>query len=588
GCMNEATTILTCTATLRGLTGAFASGLQVLIDGVSVYSPVFGGMFWAEIPLSLNDIERIEVVRGPNGASYGANSFQGVVNIITRDPVTENVAEFEANAGGLGIRDATLRIAKGQGDWRYRMTLGQRSDDGFASRPDSMRMNYMNLKMDYRVSLRDTIDLTLRGADKNKQLGEFNTTDPTFQPHHQTGDRLEFQTRWNHAESTDNEWWIQYYHQKFSQRDRLPMDLRALLAPLAGWPLPLPYEQEQDYATWRDGIELQESSRWSDRLRTVWGAEMRRDASRSGRLFATNEEQTEFLTRGFGNVEWIFADQWILHSGAMFERNSFASSGWSPRIALIHEVAPGHTLRASVSNARRTPSLYEEKSNYGFNFPIPVAPFNISYPIIEDSGKVDSERVHSEELGYVFSIPQAALSGDVRWFSDHYTGLISLRGQVKFEKGSDAVNLDDARTTGFDLTLQWEPQTDTHIRLAAAHTETTSTDQGSKYSISVPRDTLSLLLSQSFSAGWEASANYQRVSAMFWTDAGYKNGRMPAIDHLNIKLAKRIDFGEYQGEIAAVMQNVLGHYSDYYLGSTVGTPDTIARRIALLQIKIDH
>lgn len=102
-------------ATLRDMTGAFASGVQVLVDGVSIYSPVFGGMLWAEIPLSLGDIERIEVVRGPNAASYGANSFQGVVNIITRDPVAENAAEFQANIGGLGIRDEALRLAAGQG-----------------------------------------------------------------------------------------------------------------------------------------------------------------------------------------------------------------------------------------------------------------------------------------------------------------------------------------------------------------------------------------------------------------------------------------------------------------------------------------
>ena len=576
-------------ATLRGLSGAFASGLQVLIDGVSVYSPVFGGMLWAEIPLSLDDIERIEVVRGPNGASYGANSFQGVVNIITRDPVAENGAEFRANIGGLGIRDETLRFAAGQGALRYRATLGQRFDEGFTSRPDSMRLSYANVKMDYRVNSHDSIDMSLRMADKNKQIGVFSSADPTFQAHSQTGDRLEFQTRWTHAESTDNESWIQFYHQRFSQRDRLPLDLRTIIAPLAGWPVPLPFVQEQDYATWRDGLEFQSNSRWSDRLRTVWGAEVRRDASRSGRLFATDDEQTEFLTRAFGNVEWTFVDQWMLHAGTMFERNTFASNGWSPRVALIHDVAPGHTLRASVSNARRTPSLYEEKANYGFNFPIPVPPFNIPYPIIADSGKVDSERVHSEELGYVFNIPQAALSGDMRWFSDYYTGLIAFHGQVKFVNGSDAVNLDDARTTGLDLTLQWNPLTDTHVRLAAAHTETTSkSDTSGQYRKSVPHNTLSLLLSQSFSPGWEASANYQRVSDMFWTDAGQKRTSMPVIEHLNLKLAKRINMGDYRGEIAGVMQNALGHYRDYYLGGTFGTPDNIARRVAFLQVKIDH
>lgn len=578
-------------ATLRGLTGAFASGLQVLIDGVSIYSPVFGGMLWAEIPLSLNDIERIEVVRGPNGASYGANSFQGVVNIITRDPVVENSTEFQANIGGLGIRDEAFRFAAGQGGWRYRATLGQRFDEGFISRPDSMRLNYANLKADFRVNAVDSIDLSIRWADKNKQIGEYSPSNPTSQAHVQTGDRLEFQSRWSHAESTDNEWWIQFYHQQFSQRDRLPIDLRGLFSPLAAFPVPLPFEVEQDYATWRDGIELQSNSRWSDSLRSVWGAEMRRDAARSARLFGTNEEQAEFLTRVFGTIEWTFADQWILNSGALFERNSFASSGWSPRIALIHEIAPGQTLRVSVSSARRTPSLYEEKANYGFNFPAPVPPPFNAIPIIADSGKVDSERVRSQELGYVFSFPQAALSGDARWFSDHYTGLIAFRGQqIKVPPfvGGDAVNLDEARTTGIDLTLQWHPLDDTHIRLAAAHTRTTSTDMGGMYSTSVPSDTLSLLLSQSFSKGWAASANYQRVSDMFWVDAGQQKRSIPAIDHLNLKLAKTFHCQDYELELAGVMQNALGHYRDYYLGPAFSTPQNVADRVSYLQLSIRY
>lgn len=576
--------------TLRGLSGAFASGLQVLIDGVSVYSPVFGGMFWAELPLSIDDIERIEVVRGPNAASYGANSFQGVVNIITRDPATESGTQLLANFGGTGIRDGVLRHAGSGESWNYRFSAGQRSDEGFIPRPDSLRLSYANVKMEYRVGARDSINLALRGARKNKKIGEYATADPTFRAHTQTGDHLEFQTRWSHAESADDEWWIQFYHQQFSQRDRLPADLRELFPFLAGFPTALPFEIEQDFATWRDGIELQSVSRWSDGLRTLWGAEARRDAARSGRLFNSNNANAVFLTRAFGNIEWSFADDWLLHAGALFERNSLASNGWSPRIALTHEVARGHTLRASVSSARRTPSLYEEKADFGLDFPAPVPPPFNRIPFVTDSGRVDSERIRSKEVGYVFSFPQAALTGDARWFSDRYSGLISFRGQSNSPPfvGGDAVNLDDTHITGVDLTLQWQPFDDTHIRVAAAHSKTTSTDMGGKYSTSVPQNTLSLLLSRSFAIDWAVSANYQRVGAMFWTDAGQEKRSMPAIDHLNLKLAKKFRCGEHEVELAGVVQNALGHYRDYYLGPAFGTPENVAARVSYLQMSIRY
>jgi iron complex outermembrane receptor protein len=57
--------------------------MQVLIDGRSVYSGLFGGVNWSDLPIVLADIERIEVIRGPDSASYGANSYLGVINIIT-------------------------------------------------------------------------------------------------------------------------------------------------------------------------------------------------------------------------------------------------------------------------------------------------------------------------------------------------------------------------------------------------------------------------------------------------------------------------------------------------------------------------
>ena len=574
-------------ATLGGLSSVYASGLQVLIDGVSVYSPVFGGMFWAELPISIDDIERIEVVRGPNAATYGANSFQGVVNIITRDSILDTSTEVNANIGGGGIGDVSLRFGGTQGSWHSRVTVGERSDDGFDSRPDSDRLRYANMKSNYRVDAEDSMDFVLRGANKVKQIGEYPPAPATNTPHDQTGDQLSFQMRWSHAESTDNEWWVQYYHQQDSQMDRFQTDVRLLVKPLALWPTALPYQLEEDFRSQRDGIEFQDTTRWSNQLRSVWGIEARRDGALSERLFGTNEEIASYLTRAFGNLEWRFASGWILNSGTMFERNSLATDGWSPRVALIHEIVPGQSVRISASTALRTPSLVESRGNFSFNIPLPGFPFNLHIPLITATGNVDSEKVRSKEVGYNFSFPQMSANGDVRWFSDRYSGLISYRGRTALV-GGDAVNLNEARTTGVDLTLQWTPCVDTQIRLAAAHSHTTSTDIGGMYSTSVPNDTLSLLLSRSFAGSWTASANYQRVGSMFWVDAGQNKQSIPAIDHLNLRLAKRIKMGDHMVEVAGVIQNALGHYRDYYLGPLQGTPDNVADRIFFMQLKFDY
>src|SRR3989338_2069431 len=68
----------------RGITDAYARRMQVLVDGRSIYLPIFGQVDWAELPLDIGDIDRIEVVRGPSAASHGSNSVQGGINILTR------------------------------------------------------------------------------------------------------------------------------------------------------------------------------------------------------------------------------------------------------------------------------------------------------------------------------------------------------------------------------------------------------------------------------------------------------------------------------------------------------------------------
>jgi iron complex outermembrane recepter protein len=88
----------------------FSPRVQVLVDGRSLHSPLFrSGMNWGLVPVALEDIERIEVVRGSNTVSYGTNAFLGVINIITTDPALVRGTSVGINSGSQGVRDYTLR-----------------------------------------------------------------------------------------------------------------------------------------------------------------------------------------------------------------------------------------------------------------------------------------------------------------------------------------------------------------------------------------------------------------------------------------------------------------------------------------------
>ena len=89
----------------------YAPRVQVLVDGRSMYSPLFGGSVnWLALPVMLDDIERIEIVRGTNAVSYGSNAYLGVINIITLDPAVSRGISVSSNYGNQNVRDYGVRI----------------------------------------------------------------------------------------------------------------------------------------------------------------------------------------------------------------------------------------------------------------------------------------------------------------------------------------------------------------------------------------------------------------------------------------------------------------------------------------------
>ena len=115
----------------HGLGDAYSRRFQVLVDGRSIYSPHYGAVYWTDLPLSIDDIERIEVVRGPNAAVHGANAFVAVINIITKTAAQVPGEFVSMQFGEQAMRGLTVRHGGGDASLRYRLTASAQQRDRF-------------------------------------------------------------------------------------------------------------------------------------------------------------------------------------------------------------------------------------------------------------------------------------------------------------------------------------------------------------------------------------------------------------------------------------------------------------------------
>jgi len=198
--------------TYHGLGSDYPTEIQVLIDGRSVYAPSsFGGVDWSALPLTIQEIERIEVVRGTNSNAYGANAFLGVINIIPRHSHQDRGASGQINVGNHGITDTHASWTGGSDGLGVRLSAAQTRDNGFTGVRDSRHSQTLSLRSDYRINARD--ELTLR-AGYNHIERDQGYPDSTFGNNAERATGTEGSTihlTWRRTVADDEEWLLSLY-----------------------------------------------------------------------------------------------------------------------------------------------------------------------------------------------------------------------------------------------------------------------------------------------------------------------------------------------------------------------------------------
>ena len=168
--------------TYHGLGDEFPRDMQILIDGRSVYKPSYADVDWLFLGVVLEDIERIEVIRGPNTPLYGSNAVSGVINIITRLPYQDRGTSARITAGDLATRDGMIRHSGSNGALDYRVTLNYQEADGFDGNLDSTNDNRNLASASFRGIWNprpsDEVDIQLGYTDGDLGAGAEPRHDP--------------------------------------------------------------------------------------------------------------------------------------------------------------------------------------------------------------------------------------------------------------------------------------------------------------------------------------------------------------------------------------------------------------------------
>jgi iron complex outermembrane receptor protein len=536
----------------HGSTDQYSRRMQVLVDGRSVYLPPFSTVDWEDIPLQIDDIERIEVVRGPAAASYGANSLQGVINIITRDAASVNAGEISLVKGSAGVADAAAHFGKAGENLDYRVTLTHREDNGYGASVlnDGKFTNQANLRASYHPLGADSFDFQLGASDSTRGLGVAGNSNDIFRNVKASSGFQ--QVIWLHAQPGGDEIKLHYYHINRNYVD----DANTV----KNTPAPVISRTAVD----RHDLELQQITKLGSSNRMVWGAGVRSDYVDSQLNLAI--PYTFNQSRFFAHDEWKINPSTLVNAGAMIEDDGIGHTNTSPRLALNYHLTPQHTVRASTSVAYRTPATMEEKAN------IPNA--------YVSQGGLRPEKTLSKEIGYLGEISAIGVSLDLRAYNDQVSDIIYVDPALTYWPFSFA-NLYSTNYHGYEGTLKYRWSDSGNVILNAsrqfAHCEATGvpTNPGlipvlqglmDECPLSVPDYSGSILLTQQLTQDLQISAGYYHQGSLKMINATPQS----MMNRVDLRIARTLGKPGQRGsgELALVVQNA---FQDNYTNYSIDT-----------------
>jgi len=545
----------------QGLSSEHPQGVQVLIDGRSVYSPLFGGVDWANLSILIEDIERIEVIRGANGSSFGSNAFQSVINITTTHPVQSTGFQLKSTLGERGYQRSLLRTGYDFDDLNIRISAANTSDAGYHNNHDSSRKDIFNTRIDYQLTANDRLQLDMGVVNSLRQTKNPRDSIDPFDPARQfESSNYSAHIRWEHLTRDQQQFTTQFSYTQQSKNDKVSSIIDSGISAIGNTINQMDYSQYYD----RYDIEFEHQFQATDNTRVSWGLGGRSDRVYLPLWLGSNKKHHNSLQRLFSNIEWKPVGHIIINAGALWEHNQLSGDNISPRIAVNYLVSDHHSFRFSASRANRAPVHVEESFHADITFnSIPTPGLVLTLPAGRSTGGLDAETVNSFELGYHGLFLDNSLTLDLKLFRNEYDQLIDTTdidtpAYISFDgttisslDAGNELNLFDnlyhANINGYEIEINYRPNKNNllHIGYAYNHINVGQLDTNGIENIfrSVPKDIFNLLLAHTFDDGlWVSSALYY-TGSMEYLDSGNPQGPMRRLD-LNMGQSFKLAAGQ--------------------------------------------
>jgi len=433
----------------RGFAGQTANKLLVLMDGRTLYSPSFSGVYWDVQDTLIEDIDRIEVIRGPGGTIWGANAVNGIINIITKKAGDTEGALVRIAAGNEDQFSGGVRYGVKMGEAVYaRAYLTYRAHDSFELHETGGDANddWQDVRGGFRLDseLIGGLSWTLQGDVYSEDASQLVSPHYSLESPYVSEEPDSYSSRgWNLLAKMEqqlskcNSWSLQTYYD-YTLRDEFYIG--------------------QTHKTF--DVEFQYQFKYGQYHDFTWGLGYRNiqdDFDSSFQLsFAPEKEKQELFSSFIQDEIALVPGRLWMTLGAKIEHNDYTGYEVQPSGRLLLKLTEKQRLWGSISRAVRTPSRIERDATLiTLIFPdLPPYPAALS---LQGNRNFDSEEVLAYELGYRVLLA-TQLSLDIALFYNEYENLRSSTlltfpptTEIRFE------NRSQGSSYGFEVASDWKP-----------------------------------------------------------------------------------------------------------------------------------